>query len=161
LRIENPETEFFEEGEEADPVHSGRIVGVYHRVAGAGSRAWRTLARRALDRLARDFAAASAPPDRIFEALESAHFPPDAEGAVRARGLLGDEELQVPAARSEDERARLRARSGPVLRADAALRASARAALPFRLTGAQRRAVRAIADDMGSGRAMARLLQGD
>lgn len=28
MRIENPETEIFEEGEESDPVHSGRIVGV-------------------------------------------------------------------------------------------------------------------------------------
>ena len=33
MRIENPETELFEEGEESDPVHSGRIVGVYHRAA--------------------------------------------------------------------------------------------------------------------------------
>ena len=27
LRLENPETEFFEPGEETDPLHSGRIVG--------------------------------------------------------------------------------------------------------------------------------------
>ena len=49
LRLENPETEFFGAGEEADPLHSGRIVGVYHRVAGIAARAWRQLVRAALD----------------------------------------------------------------------------------------------------------------
>jgi ATP-dependent DNA helicase RecG len=45
--------------------------------------------------------------------------------------------------------------------ADEGLRRAARAPLPFRLTNAQKRAVREIAEDLGSGRAMARLLQGD
>jgi len=32
MRLENPETELFDEAEASDPVHTGRIVGVYHRV---------------------------------------------------------------------------------------------------------------------------------
>ena len=46
IRLENPETEFFEPGEEADPLHSGRIVGVARRVADISPRAWRALVRR-------------------------------------------------------------------------------------------------------------------
>jgi ATP-dependent DNA helicase RecG len=71
------------------------------------------------------------------------------------------EELLVLAARIEHKRSRLRERRGIRLVADEELRRAARAALPFRLTAAQKRAVREIAGDLGSGRAMARLLQGD
>jgi ATP-dependent DNA helicase RecG len=161
MRIENPETEFVAEGEEADPVHSGRIVGVYHRAGDLPSRAWRALARRILDRLERGFAAAAAPPDAIRRALEDAHFPTEPEAAETARRLLAREELLVLAAGIEEKRARLHARRGIVLSAGESLRERARKAVPFPLTQAQKRAVREIASDLGSGRAMARLLQGD
>ncbi|MGE5413083.1 MAG: DEAD/DEAH box helicase, partial [Syntrophomonadaceae bacterium] len=161
MRIENPETEFVAEGEEADPVHSGRIVGVYHRAAEVTSRPWRTLARRALDALTGDFAAASATPAELRAALEAAHFPESPEAAEAGRRRLAQEELLVLAAGIEEKRARLHARRGIVLAAGAALRERARSAVPFPLTAAQRRAVREIAGDLASGRAMARLLQGD
>jgi ATP-dependent DNA helicase RecG len=161
MRIENPETEFIPEGEDADPLHSGRIVGVYHRVADVSSRLWRTLARRALDRLDPRFAAAAGPPEAIRAALEDAHFPPGPEAAEAARRLLAREELLVLAAGIEEKRARLHARRGLVLKAGDPLRERARKAVPFPLTGAQKRAVREIAADLASGRAMARLLQGD
>jgi ATP-dependent DNA helicase RecG len=48
-----------------------------------------------------------------------------------------------------------------LLPAEQAIRQLARYVLPFALTGAQKRAVREIADDLASGHAMARLLQGD
>ncbi|HEV8118964.1 MAG TPA: ATP-dependent DNA helicase RecG [Thermoanaerobaculia bacterium] len=161
LRLENPETEFFEPGEEADPLHSGRIVGVYHRAAGIGSRAWRTVARSALDRLAGSPRTASEDAGRILRALETIHFPGSLEEVEPARETLAREELLVIAAGIEAKRARLRERSGVVLAADSATREAARGALPFALTGAQKRAIREIAGDVSSGRAMARLLQGD
>ena len=161
LRLENPETEFVEDGEAADPVHSGRIVGVYHRIASVASRPWRTLVRRVLDLLEPEPRAATLAPATLCEALDAVHFPPSFPAAGQARRLLAGEELLVLAARIEDRRAKLRERRGLVFAADESLRAAARGALPFRLTGAQRRAVREIAADMGSGRAMARLLQGD
>ena len=161
LRLENPETEIFGEGEARDPVHSGRVVGIYHRVAGVSSRPWRTLVRRALDQLSPVSRSASLPAPDIVPLLSAAHFPATVEDAARARAALAGEELCVLAARIEDKRARLRARRGLVLPARPDLREAARAALPFRLTDAQRQAVREIAADMGSGRAMARLLQGD
>ena len=161
LCLENPETEFFESGEEADPIHSGRIVGVYHRVAGIAPRTWRVLARASLDRLSPRLQAASLPADGLFRALEGAHFPASAQEAGASRRVLAREELLVLAAAIEQKRARLRERSGIVLAADTAVREAARKALPFPLTGAQKRALREIAADLSSGRAMARLLQGD
>ena len=161
MRIENPETEIFDPGEESDPLHTGRIVGIYHRAAEIGSRQWRTLVRRALDRLAPEFPAIGASPARLLDALAEAHFPSHADSAKSALSELAREELLALAARIEDRRARLRARSGPVLPAEAAIKQLARYVLPFPLTSAQKRAVREIADDLGSGRAMARLLQGD
>ncbi|HYB53504.1 MAG TPA: ATP-dependent DNA helicase RecG [Thermoanaerobaculia bacterium] len=161
LRLENPETEFFEPGEEADPLHSGRIVGIARRTAGISPRTWRILVHRALGALSPEFAGASAPPAALLEALWAAHFPEELEDARRARAVLASEELTVLAARIEDKRARLLARPGIRMQADDALRRLAGRVLPFRLTEAQRRAVREIAKDVGSGRAMARLLQGD
>lgn len=161
LRVENPETEFFEAGEDADPLHSGRIVGVYHRLAGIPSRTWRTLVRRTIDSLSTDIEATAAPGRQMHEALEGVHFPNTLEEAERCRRLLAKEELLVLAARIEQKRARLRQRPGVVIRADEALRESVRRALPFALTNAQKRALAEIARDLGSGRAMARLLQGD
>src|SRR5450755_1333575 len=161
LRIENPETEFFSGGEDFDPLHSGRIVGVYHRVAGVSPRTWRGLARAALDRLGGEWAAASAPSSELRRALEAAHFPAALEDADAARRALGDEELLALAGAIEAKRARLRERRGFALPADDVVREIARATLPFRLTGAQKRAVKEIAADLSSGRAMARLLQGD
>jgi ATP-dependent DNA helicase RecG len=161
MRIENPETEFIAAGEEADPVHSGRIVGIYHRGGDVSSRLWRTLVRRALDRLASSFDTASGEPTALRRALEDAHFPASLEAAETARRRLAREELLVLAAGIEEKRARLRARRGTVLSAGDALRERARRALPFPLTAAQKRAMREIAADLESGRAMARLLQGD
>jgi ATP-dependent DNA helicase RecG len=161
MRIENPETEFFEAGEETDPLHAGRVVPIYHRAADLPSRRWRTLVRRVLDALSPEFAVASTTPDEMRRALEAAHFPVEPHDAERGRDVLVREELLVLAARIEERRARLHERPGIRLVADEALRRDARAALPFKLTGAQKRAVREIAEDLGSGRAMARLLQGD
>ncbi|HTO89348.1 MAG TPA: ATP-dependent DNA helicase RecG [Thermoanaerobaculia bacterium] len=161
LRLENPETEFFGREEEADPLHSGRIVGITRRVADISPRSWRALVRRALDSLSPEFVTASAPLSAVRAALEAIHFPGELADAERARAVLAGEELTVLAARIEEKRARLRSRPGIRLAADEDLRRRAREALPFSLTGAQRRAVREIAADLGSGRAMARLLQGD
>ena len=161
MRIENPETELLEEGDESDPVHSGRIVGVYHRAGDLPTRLWRSLVRRVLDGLSAEFAAVSASPARILQALEEAHFPTHVDSARPARWQLAREELLVLAARIEEKRERLRERRGMVLPAEEAIRQLARYVLPFPLTNAQKRSVREIADDLASGRAMARLLQGD
>jgi ATP-dependent DNA helicase RecG len=161
MRIENPETEIFAGDEESDPVHSGRIVGIYHRVAGIAPRQWRTLVHRALAALSPEFRSITAPAAQVAAALEEAHFPSDEDSAAEARRRLAREELHVLAARIEDRRAVLRERRGLRLPTGPAIRRLARDVLPFSLTAAQKRAIREISEDLGSGRAMARLLQGD
>jgi ATP-dependent DNA helicase RecG len=161
MRIENPETELFDEGEESDPIHSGRIVGVYHRAADIAPRQWRTLVRRTLDALSPDFRAMTGPAASLVSALEEVHFPTHVDSARPALWQLAREELFVLAARIEERRARLRQRRGQRLEAEAAFKALRRYVLPFPLTNAQKRAVREISVDLESGRAMARLLQGD
>jgi ATP-dependent DNA helicase RecG len=161
MRIENPETEIFDPGDESDPLHTGRIVGIYHRVADIAARPWRTLVHRALASLSPDFRTIGAPPARLLEALAEAHFPSHVDSSKPALDELAREELLSLAARIEDRRARLRERAGILLPAEEAIRQLARYVLPFPLTHAQKRAVREIAEDLSSGRAMARLLQGD
>ena len=161
MRIENPETELFDPGDESDPLHSGRIVGIHHRVADIAPRQWRTLVRRALDELTPEFRSIGGPAARLRDALDEAHFPSHPDSSKAALSELAREELLALAARIEDRRARLRDRAGRVLPAEQAIKQLARYVLPFPLTNAQKRAVREIADDLGSGRAMARLLQGD
>src|SRR5262249_40546441 len=81
--------------------------------------------------------------------------------AERGRAVLAREELTMLAARIEEKRARLHARKGIALAADDAALERAFREVPFPLTGAQLRAAREIARDVASGRAMARLRQGD
>ncbi len=98
------------------------------------------------------------------DALRAAHAPqgPDdlAPGAPARRRLAYDElfshQLTLALAR-----ARLRRAKGRVSRASGRLQARVLAALPYRPTAAQRRAIDEIAADMGSGFRMNRLLQGD
>ncbi len=160
-RLENPETEFFEPGGEADPLQSGRIVGIYHRVAGLAPKSRRAVVRQALDALSPKFLSASAAPAELVAALRSVHFPSEMPDIIRGRAILAGEELLVLAAGIERRRARLRERQGVVLSGGDEMRRRARMVLPFPLTGAQKRALREIAADLASGRAMARLLQGD
>ncbi|MDQ5873135.1 MAG: hypothetical protein M3547_13120, partial [Acidobacteriota bacterium] len=91
MRIENPETEFFEPGEESDPLHSGRVVPIYHRAADVPSRRWRTLVRKTLDVLGPDFAGAAASAGELLRGLEGVHFPADAAVAERSRRVLVEE----------------------------------------------------------------------
>jgi len=97
------------------------------------------------------------------EALERLHAPEGPEGlsplTPERRRLAFDELLahQLALARRKAER-----RAEPARRiARAALSERMEAALPYRLTGAQVRALAEIGGDLASGRRMTRLLQGD
>ncbi|MBS0296017.1 MAG: ATP-dependent DNA helicase RecG [Proteobacteria bacterium] len=97
------------------------------------------------------------------ESLEALHAPQTQADlsldALPRRRLAYDEFLahQLALCRRKSSR---RAEAAPVLKLGAAS-AAIDAALPFELTGAQRRAIGEIRADMASGYAMARLLQGD
>ncbi len=176
LVLESPQFEVLAE-DEAEPIHTGRVVPIYPRLPGLSSRAIRTLVHRVLKDLPGSLPDPLPPglssargflPRR--EALALAHFPPeDADplklqtGRTPAHGRLIFEEffflqLGFALARRENEAMR---RPGGGLRVDDGIRERLRAVLPFRLTAAQRGALKEIADDLMAPRPMNRLLQGD
>jgi ATP-dependent DNA helicase RecG len=163
LVFKNPEHELFDADEEGDPVHVGRVVGIYRRTGGLSGKWQRKTVAAALGALAREFASATGAAN-LRAALQEAHFPsgPDPEAAAEAaRRELAREELLVFAAEIEARRARRRAAAVQPWRAGPTEIAAAASHLPFRLTGAQERALAEIAADLSSGHRMARLLQGD
>ncbi len=166
----HPETEV--EGEEPGP---GRLVPVYPATEGVSSRQVETWVRKALD-AARDVdldrvpegvrRAMGLPEQRV--ALEDVHRPgADADiDALSAgtspahRALLFQELLGLQLALALRRRS-IKSARGVAVRAAPDLVQRAVRALPFELTGAQRRAVEEIHRDVTSGVPACRLLQGD
>jgi len=98
------------------------------------------------------------------EALEAAHHPTDhtaLEPMCPARARLAYDELLASQLALILVRASQRTRGGRALEGDGHLRDKALAALPFALTGAQRRSVDEITADLARPVRMLRLLQGD
>ncbi|MEX2583582.1 MAG: ATP-dependent DNA helicase RecG [Gemmatimonadota bacterium] len=158
------------EGEKA-PVGEGLVFPIYPATEGLTHRQIRQLIADTLDELLRAVAAeevlpagllaeAGVPP--LAEALELLHRPPSLGAADNGRRRLALEELfflQLIHARSH--RDATIATPGIVFEPRDGLVRRLYDSLPFRLTGAQRRVLGEIGDDMSSPRRMNRLLQGD
>jgi ATP-dependent DNA helicase RecG len=176
LLLENPDYELLDD-DDAEGIHTGRIVPVYRKLAELSSRVQRTLMHRALSSLAPGSLPEPVPveiarrrklPDRL-EALRRTHFPPvdarldELQGRrTEAQRSLAFEEifllqlalvLRRHAVRSEER--------GIAYELTDALRTRLGELLPFKLTGAQQRVLREIGDDLRSPHSMNRLLQGD
>jgi len=96
------------------------------------------------------------------EALRSMHFPADMESLERARRTLAYEELFLMQLALAVRRSNLRLPGrAPAIILTERIDERIRKRLPFKLTGAQERALARIYRDMSSDRAMNRLLQGD
>ncbi len=175
LVLQSPQYETIVPGVD-EAIHTGRMVPIYRRLPDLSSRVLRRiihgllrdLGPRIPDPLPAALALARGLPDRAL-ALRQAHFPPpdaDLDLYHRARSpahrrLIFEEFffLQLGFAL---ERKRLEEAPGePGVRLDDRVRERLRAVLPFALTGAQRRVLKEIADDLASTRPMNRLLQGD
>lgn len=178
LVLESPYVEP-EPDDEADAALSvGRVVPIYRSLPGLPPRVHRRLVARALleaapglpERLPEDVVRLLGLPP-LVESLREAHFAGSAGGSPdpkpwaertspHLRRLALEEllEFQVALVRRRRERAQ---RPAPRIAADAALRRSLAAILPFPLTAAQKQAIREIGTDLRSGHPMARLLQGD
>jgi len=173
--LENPDHERHDPDEAG--VHTGRIVPVYRRVAGLGSRALRTLVHRALeaidpgsidDPLPEALRGPDALPGRL-ESFRGVHFPPDGDPERLARRdspyhlrLALDEMYLVQSALAAvgAERAeRPGRRQDPA--APGRIPEIARELLPFAPTADQRRVIAEIGRDLAAPGPMARLLQGD
>ena len=160
---------------DGEPV--GRVVPIYESLAGLGPAATGRLVAQALAALERDPHA-----DDLPEALRRRYGLPALDAALRALhrpepgcDLAALDARQTPAhlrlvygelLELQLELALLRAsqvrvEKGHAYRIDDHVRAAARAVLPFALTGAQKRVVKEIVDDLKRPQPMLRLLQGD
>jgi ATP-dependent DNA helicase RecG len=166
-QLANQEVEILRD-EEAETVHTGRIIPIHRATEGVTARTIRELVYRALqqipsipDWLPRDVVEGEelGPED---PALREIHFPGSADSlATAVRRLKFDElfalELGVAYRKHRVERNAV----GVVHVTDDGLSQRFLDALPFEPTSAQRRAVKDIEDDMAAPRPMNRLLQGD
>jgi ATP-dependent DNA helicase RecG len=168
-QVTNPDFEMMAEGLEQDLVSGGRIVPVYRLTSGVSQRFLRSLMMRTLDDYAgilpeilpRELVDSLELPPR-GEAIRAMHYPEDGRTQERALTRIKVEELfymQLVLSLLRRRRAGHRAR----VRLDVAHALERRflEALPFELTGAQRRVIEEIRADLASETGMNRLLQGD
>jgi len=166
LQVVHPDLEILDR--EAETLHSGRLVPIYPLTAGIGQHWLRRLVHATLEQLApaltETLPAALRDARGLLprgEALRQLHFPDSVEAYAAARRRLVYEELfqlrLLLALRRRERQRGAGLRLGP----PGDLTTRFVAALPFALTGAQRRVLAEILHDMRSGRAMHRLLQGD
>ncbi len=176
LLMMHPELEFLS-GEEDDAdsaLHTGRIVPVYNAVGKVNTRMLRVLIHRILqeapqlqDQLPESIRAQLKFPSRT-EAVRETHFP---SGGTPIR-ILNDfrsqaqyrlifEEFFWLECGLEIKRKRARALPGIEFQLTDKVREQIKTLLPFKPTGAQKRVLKEIADDMSRPSPMNRLLQGD
>ena len=178
LQFTNPEFEIIrgEADDDDATVHTGRIVPIYEKIGTLTPRVQRTLVHRLLSEMP------PALPDPIPEpilarhhfpsrrdAIAAVHFPPAGEAvdALNARTTLAQrrlifEEFFLFQAGLVLRKRRSAADLKPTtIVVDDRIRESARRALPFKLTGGQKDALRDIVSDMQRPQPMNRLLQGD
>ncbi len=173
LELHNPACTLIEEGE---PVE-GRIVPIYESLAGFGPAGTRRLITQAVD-LLQSLGLPDPLPEELrlryrFPELSSAylrlHRPasgPSSEALIQREGpefarLAYQELLQLQLELAWLRHLQIREPKGHSYIIDLAVRRRARELLPFPLTGAQKRALREIAQDLISPYPMLRLLQGD
>ena len=176
LAMMHPEYEILADDEDGDAsLHTGRIVPVYEAAGKVTTRALRTLLHRILESVAplRDdplpehIRAQLKLPDR-WSAIRELHFPtPDADlrvlNAFRspAQYRLIFEEFFWLECGLELKRAKARLQPGIQFALTERVRERIKEMLPFRPTGAQKRVLAEIANDMSEPHPMYRLLQGD
>ncbi|MGH8637728.1 MAG: ATP-dependent DNA helicase RecG, partial [Burkholderiales bacterium] len=182
LQLQNPQYELVKgEGDaedvpEDETIHTGRIVPVYEKTGTLTTKLQRALVHQALAQLPAELADPLPPAIRQRQqlidrrrALAEVHFPPggtslDDLNAFRSpahRRLIFEEfflfQLGIVLRR---RRAREGRKPRPVVITDD-VREAARRALPFKLTGDQKKALAEIVGDMQRPEPMNRLLQGD
>jgi ATP-dependent DNA helicase RecG len=167
LRVQNPAVEILKGGD-ADQVHTGRIVPVHPATEGVTTGTLRRLVHDALGRVERlpdpvpEETAKRQSLMALRQAIHEVHFPDEDRAIRRARQRLKFDELYFLELGVAFRKHRVEAETTGIphdLSGDLADRFVA--ALPFEPTDAQRRAMDEVAKDMGAGKPMNRLLQGD
>jgi ATP-dependent DNA helicase RecG len=189
LQINQPQFEVLDSGRDGEgelglegakdieSLEVGRIVPIYESAANTKltSRWFRRILHGALQNLAAEI------PDGVPPALsrrlnlldrrtafQQVHFPPEGESfadlqnnRTPAHKRLIFEELFFLEVGLELKRRRMRSRPGISFALTESVRQSLKKTLPFKPTGAQKRVLKEIAEDMRSPSPMRRLLQGD
>ncbi len=169
LQIESPDWEKFEGDEDEE----GAIVSIYSKVGNIPPKALRRIVAQSVEILA---ALDDPLPAEIREALHVGRLAPALEQLHRPRELRADFlrrrspahrrvilqefftfQLALRVRRATEEVKKKQRRIG----IDDSIRAEVRRILPFRLTRAQKRVLKEIADDLQADRPMYRLMQGD
>jgi ATP-dependent DNA helicase RecG len=175
-QLTNPQYEILEE-EEAETIHTGRIVPIYERAGSLTPRMQRRLVHDVLGQLA-DSEVPDEIPDAVRArlglpsrraALLASHFPPadapidqlDRFETPAQRCLIFEEAFLFQRGVLARKRAAAAVRKPHSMTVDARVRAAALAVLPFRLTAGQKDALRDIVADLQRPEPMNRLLQGD
>ncbi len=164
--MQSPEYETLETQE---LVHTARLVPVYPLTEGLGARWMRRLQKRVVDRWAPQAAEFMPPSVRerarlmaLGESLAQMHFPNSADSLAEARRRLAFDELfLLQIGLLQRRRSWQDGVVGTALTIGRAKLEQIIAALPFALTGAQRRALESILADIQQSKPMVRLLQGD
>ena len=142
---------------EIDTGENLKIVPRYPLTAGLYPKKLRSVIKSVLDGYLEEIA-----DERVRRALLTLHEPEDMESIGKARDFLAFEELFLfqlgLLLRRQEYKEELKGRK---LEVAAAWLEEFNRLLPFRLTGAQDRVLQEIVADLGSGRPMNRLLQGD
>jgi ATP-dependent DNA helicase RecG len=176
LTMLHPELEDLTEGDDAAEaaLHLGRVVPVYEAVAKINPRALRTMMHRVLaalppveDQLPEEVRRRLKLPDR-WTAIKETHFPPqDTDmrlvNAFRSQAqfrLIFEEFFWLECGVAL-KRSKARTMPGISFELTDGVREKVKAMLPFKPTGAQKRVLGEIAQDMKAPRPMNRLLQGD
>ncbi|MGV3708914.1 MAG: ATP-dependent DNA helicase RecG [Gemmatimonas sp.] len=161
--------EFVNLGPEEEGTGGGRVLAVYPATEGLSARVLRSLVLQHLDKLL-PLVKEPLPSEvlkaggvlQLRQALEQMHRPQSLAEALQGRARLAFEELlHVQLLHRRANMLAREARVGTPFENKRELTTQLRESLPFKLTGAQTRAVREIFADMGSAHRMHRLLQGD
>ncbi len=147
--------------------HTGRLIPIYATTKGLTTKQLRFLIKQALPAAAT--AADIIPPAAlqaysfpvIAEALETVHFPADTEQLDLARQRFRFEAFLVVQVRNQQARQQLAAQQAIAVPFQEKIIKQFVAALPFRLTDAQRQSAWDILKDLEQAQPMNRLLEGD
>ncbi len=179
FEVENPEYEILQDDEddtETAAIHTARRVPIYRKLGDFRTRQLRSIFHHLLQNLS-DGIEESLPEEIVArnaiiprgEALRKAHFPADdspieAYNEARSpahRRLIFEEFFWLAIALGVRRGERISEPKGAIIEITDRVREAVRSILPFTPTGAQKRALKEIVEDMTSDKPMNRLLQGD
>ncbi len=176
LILENPEYEL-PEGDDAEGIHTGRVVPVYRKVGELNSRGLRGVIHRTLSAIDPGSLGDVVPPEVAgrhgllgrLDALWAAHFPPgdasldslESRSTPAHRSLAFEEIFLLQLALAFRRQGVREEKRGITYEITDALRTRLGRMLPFKLTGAQKAVLKEIGGDLRSSHPMNRLLQGD